>query len=127
MKQLAVNAGLAILAVFAPIQGMLVTALVLIVVDLITGVMAARKQGTPITSAGFRRTASKLLVYEIAIAIAYLAQHYLMNDAIPAASIVSGFVGLTELTSCMENLNTLSGANLLKTVIDKLGSQNQSK
>lgn len=125
MKAYAINLCIVLAAVFAPAKGMLISALCLIAVDLITGIMAAKKQGTPVTSAGLRRTVSKLLVYEIAIALAYIAQHYLMNDMVPAASIVSGFVGITELTSCYENMNTIGGNDLLKKVIDKLGSSNQ--
>lgn len=125
MKSFLVNAGLTIAAIFAPAKEMMLTALVLILVDLVTGVMASRKEGSKITSAGFRRTVSKLLVYESAIALAFLAQHYLMNDTIPAASIVSGFVGLTELTSCLENINILGGNDMLKSIIKKLGSANQ--
>lgn len=118
---------LSILAVFAPAQAMILTALALVVMDLITGVLAAKKQNIPITSAGLRRTISKLFIYEIAIMLGFLTQTYLTGDHVPVASIISGFIGLTELTSCLENLNTMSGNDLLKAILDKIGSKNDKK
>ncbi len=40
---------------------------------------------------------------------------------------IAGFIGLTELLSVLENLNRASGNDLLKSLIDKLGSANQDK
>lgn len=127
MKQYIINTLLAIATVFAPAKAMLITCLALVVMDLITGIMASKKAGKPITSSGIRRTIAKLLIYEVTIALAFLTQTYLTGESIPVASIISGIVGLTELTSCLENLNTLSGGDLLKSIIDKLGSTNQTK
>jgi hypothetical protein len=113
------------LTVMAPAQGMMVTALVLILADLATGVMAARKRKEKITSAGIRRTVSKILVYETAIALAFLAQTYMTGETVPVCNIVTGLIGMTEFLSVLENLNSISGKNLLKTMIDKVGSDNK--
>lgn len=118
---------ISICAVFAPIKAGLLTALVLIIADTITGVMAAHKRKEPITSAGLRRSISKLIVYELAILLGYLAEHYLMSDYLPATKIISGMVGAVELKSVLENLDALGGGGLLRTIIDKLGSDNQPK
>lgn len=125
MKAWAIKLALASLAVFAPAGPMLLTALALCLVDLITGVMAAYKQKVPITSAGLGRTVVKLFVYESAIALAFIVQRYMTGDSIACASIVSGLVGLTELLSCLENINIIGGGDLLKSIISKLGSKNQ--
>jgi predicted transcriptional regulator len=103
----------------------MVTALVLILADLATGVMAARKRKEKITSAGIRRTVSKILVYETAIALAFLAQTYMTGETVPVCNIVTGLIGMTEFLSVLENLNSISGKNLLKTMIDKVGSDNK--
>lgn len=124
MKDLAIKAALALITVFAPIQGMLLSTLGLICADFVLGVYAAKKSGVPLTSAGFRRTVSKILIFELAICLAYVAQHYLLLDSLNVTSIVAGFVGLTELKSCMENLNAISGGELLKSLLEKLGSAN---
>jgi len=120
MKDFAVKAGLAILVVFAPVKGMLIAALFLIIMDAITGIWASLKRKENFTSTKFKRSVVKILIYEIAIAVAYIAQHYLMNDTIPAANIVAGFIGITELQSVLENLNSISGKNLLKEAISKI-------
>jgi phage-related holin len=109
-------------AVFQPAQSMLLTVLVLIVCDLITGVLAARKRGESIKSAGIGRTIVKLVIYELAIGLSFLAETYLMGPLIPASKIAASLIGTTELLSVLENLNTLSGGDLLKSIIDKLTS-----
>lgn len=116
---------LSVLAIFAPAQSMILSALALITLDLITGILAARKQGMPITSAGLRRTITKLCVYESAILIGFLAQQYLTGPSVPVANIIAGFVGITECLSCLENINIIGDGDLLKKLLEKLNSKNQ--
>jgi phage-related holin len=125
VKNVGLKILLAVAVVFAPIQGMLGAALALIVLDLITGILASRKRQEPLSSSGLQRTIVKLVVYEVSIAAAFIAQHYLLNDSLPCANIMASFVGITELKSVLENMNDISGQDLLKTVIDKLGSSNK--
>lgn len=115
------------LAIFAPIQASLVTVLVLILSDMITGILAARKRNEPITSAGLRRSLSKLAIYEFTLCISYVAEHFLMADQLPAMKIIAGMIGMVELKSVLENVNEISGDDFLKSAIDKLGSSNQGK
>lgn len=120
-----IKAGLiSLVALFAPIHSLLITTGVMILVDLITGIMAARKRAEPITSSGFRRTLVKLFVYELALMLAFLAEHY-MSDILPFVKMASGMISLVELTSIYENLNDISGMNLLKGLINKLGSESK--
>ena len=116
---------ISILAIFAPAQEMILSVLGLIAVDMITGIIAARKRGEAIDSAGLRRSISKLFVYEVALMAAFIAQHYLMKDTVQIASIIAGYVGLTETVSILENLNSIQGGDLLKKIIDQIGSKNQ--
>lgn len=115
---------ISIIAVFAPAKAMILTSLVLVIVDLLTGLMAARAQKKKITSSALRRTAAKLFVYEMAVILGYLTQTYLTGEVIPVASIIAGLIGITELLSCLENLNAISGNDLLKTIIDKISAEN---
>jgi phage-related holin len=115
----------ALLAVFAPIQSVLLTALTLVLADLITGILASRHRGEKITSAGLQRTVVKLLVYMAVIMLGFLTETYLTGSTVAICKIISSYVGLTELTSIMENLNEISGGSLLKSLISKLGSQNK--
>lgn len=115
---------LAILAVFAPIKPIMLTAFVMVVVDLITGLIAARKKGEAITSAAFSRTLIKTAVYMTAIMMGFLTETYLTGDMLPASKIITSYIGMTELLSLVENLNVISGGSLMKSLVDKLGSQN---
>jgi phage-related holin len=126
VKDWAVNVGLAILAVFAPAGGMMATALLLVMADLITGVLAARKQKKRITSSGLQRTVVKTFVYETAIILGFLTEVYLLNHSMPISNMIAGLIGLTELKSCLENIDIIGGKGLLKQVIGKLGSKNVS-
>lgn len=114
---------LSIAAIFMPIKGLLIATGVLIFADLITGILAARKKNIPISSAGLRRTLSKILVYETALCLAFIAEHYI-SDIMPFIKMCSAMISVVELKSIYENMNTASGQELLKAVIDKIGSDN---
>jgi phage-related holin len=119
-------AAISLLGLFAPVKGMLLAALVLCVADLITGVLAAMKRKEPITSSKLRRSVVKLFVYELAIIASFIAQHWLTGDAFPLVSWAAGMVGLVELKSVLENLNTISGTDLLASILTKV-TQAQDK
>lgn len=112
---------LATLMVFAPVQATLMTAITMVVLDFILGIAASKKEATPITSYRMRDTVGKLLAYEGAIMIAYLAQTYLAKE-LPLTNIIGTYVALTEGTSCLENLNRLTNSNVLQVVIDKFNA-----
>jgi hypothetical protein len=118
---------IAILAVFAPIKAVIVVTGVLVIADLITGVIAAHKKGEQITSAGLRRTVTKTTVYLSAVCLGFLVEKYMIDSILPISKLVSGIIGVVELKSLMENLNTIHGSDLFKSIIDKLGSINDSK
>jgi phage-related holin len=111
---------IAVVSIFAPVQPMLYAALSLVMVDLFTGLLAARRRKEKITSQGLKRTVIKLLVYEFAIVLAYITERYLTQGILPIANIMSSFVGVTELKSVLENVNEISGGSLLSTIIQKL-------
>lgn len=113
-----------ILSIFAPIEPVILTVLALVLADFVLGIIAAKKRGEALTSAGFRRTITKLVIFEITILAAFLTEKYLTGSIMPVQKIVSCFIGLTELTSITENLNEISGNSLLGTLIQKLGSKN---
>jgi hypothetical protein len=115
------------LAIFAPIKAVILVVGVLILADLIVGLLAAHKRGEPISSAGLRRTVTKAFVYEAAVMLGFLTETYLTGDSIPITKIVSGFIGVVELKSILESLDTLNGSPLYASLISKLGSQNDTK
>lgn len=124
MKEILGKTLLVILAALAPIHAVLITAGVLVFADMVTGIWASIKKGIPFKSAHLRRTISKMLIYHIAIISAFLLETYLLQDFIPITKIVGGVIGLVEFTSIMENANTITGTNVFKLILQRLGSQN---
>lgn len=116
-----------ILAVFAPIKGMLIVTAILIACDLISGLLAAKKRGEKISSAGLRRTLTKILVYNMAILTGFLVQTYMVSDVLPITALIAGVISLVELKSILENLNSVNGTDIFRSLIEKLGSVNDVK
>lgn len=113
---------LALVAVFAPLGPVIATVMVLVIADFVLGVMASRAQKVPFQSSLIKKTVLKFFVYETALILGFLVETYLTGPAIPASKIVASFIGLTEFTSIVENLNSVSGTNLLKVLVSKLGA-----
>ena len=124
LKSYLVKAGVVLVAILAPIQATLLTTLALVVCDMITGIIAARKRGEKITSAKMRNTLSKLLIYEMLVIISYFTQIYLLSNAFPVTNLITGIIGMTELKSCLENSESILGSSLFDSIVQKLGSQN---
>lgn len=112
------------IAVLAPIQAVIIAIVVVVFMDLILGLLAAVKRGDKITSAGLRRTVSKILVYQIAIITGFVCEKYLINSLIPLSSLISGIIGMVEMKSLLEHADELNGSPIFKTLVKKLGSDN---
>ena len=115
------------LDVFAPIKAVILVTGLLIFADLVTGILAARKKGQKITSAGIRSTVTKVFVYNAAIMLGFLAETYMLDGFIPISKIASGLIAVVEMASLLENLNTINGSPIFKSLIEKLGSINDNK
>ena len=112
------------LSVLAPIKAVLITVGILIFADFVTGILAAKKRGESISSAKIRNSVTKCLVYQSAVITGFLVQTFLLQGFIPIVNIVASLIGLTELTSFYENLNTIKGGNIFRKIIELLGSAN---
>ena len=99
---------IAMVAIFAPEKAAICTALVLILIDLVTGVWAAKKRGEAITSSGLKTTIYKIVFYELDICLGFLAQTYLTGTVLPVCNLITSVIGLTEMTSILENLQTIN-------------------
>lgn len=124
MKEFLNKAMIAILAVFAPAQPVLITVGFLILSDSITGIWAAKVRGEPITSAKLRNSISKSIIYMIAVLSAFAIETTILSGIIPIMKIVAGMIAMTELISILENGNTIVGGNIFRALIAKLGSEN---
>ena len=113
-------------AALAPIHTVLFVVGLLILIDTITGVWAAYKEGQKITSAKLRRLVSKIVIYNIAVISAFLLENWLLEGLLPVSKIVAGAVGSVEMKSILENGNRITGLDLFSEVIKRLGSKNDS-
>jgi hypothetical protein len=113
---------LSLISVFAPIQAVILTVFALVVGDLITGIAAARARGEPIVSSKMKRTVAKLFLYELALLLAFATEKYLISDMLPVSKLVSSIIGITELKSVLENLDTINGESIFTSLVKKLAS-----
>lgn len=107
-------------SLFAPIHATLGIVLLLISIDFITGIIAAKRRGEPLTSTGIKRTVLKIFIFEIALMLGFIAEKFIPGS-LPFTNLVGGFISLTEMTSIVENMNELSGNSLLQALVNKLG------
>lgn len=115
---------IAAIAALAPVHSVLISVGVLIVADLVTGVWAAHKLKQKISSAKLRNTVSKFFIYQTAVITAFILETYLLDGSLPVIKLVAGLIGAVEGLSIFENLNKISGNNLFKVLLEKLGSSN---
>jgi phage-related holin len=150
MKDYITGLLLSTLAIFAPIKALLLVTGILIFSDLISGILSARKKGQKISSAGMRRTVTKVAVYNAAIMLGFLTETYMLDGFLPLSKIAAGLISVVEFKSILENLDTINVLNIgfplivsrlsilenldtingnpiFKTLIEKLGSINDNK
>lgn len=127
LKEWSIKIGLTIIAALTPIHAIMITVGVLIFTDLFLGIYAAHKRNEPIKSSAMRRTISKILVYQTVIITGFLCETYLLKGFIPISQIAAAAIGLVEMTSILENANSINGESIFKKLIEKLGSDNDKK
>lgn len=103
----------AIVTILAPIGNAMIGVGVLILIDLIMGVIAAKKQKIKLSSRRLSNTAVKMLVYQLLIISAFVAETYI-SDWIPFLETTLGFIGLVELFSIGENFSLITGLPFIK-------------
>lgn len=127
IKDYLIGLAITLSAVFAPIKELIVVTVVLIIVDLITGMLAARKKGQKLSSAGIRRTFTKFTVYLTGICVGWLVEHYMLEGFMPVSKIAAGLISVIEGKSIFENLDVINGNPIFKVLVEKLGSVNDIK
>ena len=101
----------------------------MILVDMITGVKAAKKKGLEITSRRRKDTVTKGIVYMSALIISHSCV-LLFKIPVPMLEITGGYIVYTELTSIDENYFTLTGKKLfyhLKKVLNTNSNPEEKK
>ena len=101
---------------FLPIKHFLIFTIFVVFADTVTGIMAARKRGEPITSKGLYRTSQKVVTYFCGIMIFHGAS---ITFGLPSQIVysVSFLISFTELYSISENIKSITGVNLATTIL----------
>jgi uncharacterized membrane protein len=100
-----------IFSFFLPIKNFLIFTIFVVFADTVTGIMAARKRGEPITSKGLYRTSQKILTYFCGIMIFHGAS---ITFQLPSQITysVSFIIAASELFSISENIKSITGTNI---------------
>lgn len=92
---------------------------ILVLLDFLTGVSAAKYVGEPIRSSKVKHTAIKLTAYFVIISAAHLAEKGLVSYLAVIDETVVAFFLLTELISLLENIGRL-GVQTPKKLLNQL-------
>lgn len=97
---------ISIISFFAPLALMYHTFTFTVLLDMITGMFAAKRRGEKIESKKMRKTILKLLIY-ILVASAFYMFQIAIIPGFPFINVVFGLIILTELKSITENCDSL--------------------
>lgn len=61
---------------------------------------------------------------QVGLVTAFVVETYLAQDLFPIVKTFSALVSLTEIISIFENINTITGTNVLSTLVNTLKSKN---
>lgn len=103
-----------------PIHPALISVMCLPLVDLALALLCAKRAKEPVTSSGLKRTVAKVLMYEAATILAFVTETSLLGGLVPVVRMVTGLIGMTELKSCLEHLDTLGGNPLFASILNRL-------
>lgn len=101
-------------AFFLTINTFMIAIGVLIILDFIFGIMAAKKKGEKINSKRMSDSIVKILVYQLLIISAQIVHLYLVPEWLPLLGITLAFLGLVEFFSISESFTTITGKNFIK-------------
>jgi uncharacterized membrane protein len=96
---------------FLPIKHFLIFTIFVVFADTVTGIMAAKKRGEPITSKGLYRTSQKVVVYFVGIMIFEGAKNT-FSLPVNITYMVAFTIATTELYSISENIKSMTGVNI---------------
>lgn len=100
----------------------LISVVVLVTVDFLTGILAAVKNKVKIESHKMRKTAYKLLAYLSVILLAALIDGG-VGFEFNLGSFVAGFVAVTEFVSVIENAGRITGHDAFERLRQILGKK----
>lgn len=109
-----------VVAFLIPLIPFLGMVFVLVFVDFLTGIRAAKARKELITSGGMKRTIEKITLYFAAIMLSEGMSKVFFAGA-PITYVVATYIALTEFKSNIENISTVTGIDLWKKIVSKIG------
>lgn len=100
----------ALLSFITPVAPFFWLAIGLVLLDTITGMIAAKRRKEKINSKGFARLLSKIVVYMASIVACHGVEAVLHVPNVTFLAV--GAIAFTELMSVLENTRVVSGANV---------------
>lgn len=117
-KQLFSKLCFLLLAYLSPINMIFHAIWFLLVVDLITGIWKSIKTGKVICSRGLRSTVEKFLFYTLSVVVVYVVDKTFFGSMSHLASIIGGYIAITEVISIFENIAEITGHNIFLKIRD---------
>lgn len=131
LKKIAFSLVYFALAFVTPIRWYLLAVGILVMVDLFTGIRAAKKRNEAIRSKGMRNSINKIALYFVAILLSEMMQQVFFKAILPAhmsiTAVTAGFIGLVEFKSNLENIAEVTGLDIWKRLIEIIPSLNIGK
>lgn len=110
-----------VLSYFVPVTSIIMIIFIFVVVDLVSGISAARVKKEPVKSKKMRSTVQKMLCYMTTIVLAFFIQkEILIYEWFEIMNVVSGIIALAEFKSILENFGTITGNSTFKDVFGTL-------
>ena len=105
----------------------LIVVLVLVFIDLLTGIWASLSNDIKIESHKLRQTAYKTLAYLSVITLASMIDGAITAFSWNLGSFVAGFIMIVELTSLVENFGHITHHDVFEQLRDALGRHREKK
>lgn len=99
-----------------PTFGLFTAAIILMLIDLVTGIAKAKFQHRERTSEGYRKTVVKLLQYMVPVIVLYMGARFIPEHAImlkKASGYLIMFICYIEATSIFENLYEMDKKSMI--------------
>lgn len=122
MKEFLGKLSLLVIAFLAPIWTAMIATIVLIGIDTVFGILAAKKQKIKISSRKFSMVLIKLLVYNLLIIASFITESYLFAG-LPIVKLTLMFIGLTEFLSIGESFSIITGKSFIKYIKEFITSK----
>lgn len=117
---------LSIITFFSPVLVQMYFLFFLILVDLITGIWAAKKQNKKITIKKLLLTVNKTISYILLVCIGYIFDTVFIKEAFGAPYMINIFImllALNEFRSSVMNISKVLGYDIWNLVLNSLGKK----